>query len=183
MRLFIACHIDIDILNKIEKFISPFRKQYQNVKWVPVHNMHLTLKFLGEVNEELLTDIQLKLSEIQQSQFQIQLYGVGAFPNMRFPKIFWLGINDENNEFTELFHKVEAQLEILGFQKEKRAFSPHLTLCRFKDKIPKELTEDFKPHKDLDFGIQRIRHFSLIQSKLKSSGAEYTVLNEYRLLS
>lgn len=181
MRLFIAVHVDVPILNKIAKFVKPFKEKYKSVKWVPIENMHLTLKFLGDVQNDLVEEIQDRLSLIDSPAFNLKLINVGAFPNMRSPKIFWIGIEEEEDLFTQLFNNVEDQLEHLDFPKEKRAFSPHLTLCRFKDKIPQELTNDFKSYSNGEFRVQFINQFSLIQSKLKSTGAEYTVLKNFPL--
>ena len=171
MRVFVAVEISgDDVIRSIKKFQSNVK-----VKAKPVlsENLHFTLQFLGEISEDDVKKISHALKSIKFSSFEIIFQGVGAFPNMRSPRVIWIG-TDENggNLLKELASKVEKVLLPLGFKKDK-PFKSHITVFRIKNKISnvsKEL-EKFELEK---FGSQQISYIKLKQSILTPQGPHYS---------
>ncbi|MCE5311951.1 MAG: RNA 2',3'-cyclic phosphodiesterase, partial [Nitrospiraceae bacterium] len=140
-------------------------------------------KFLGEVKESDIGVIEQTLSRISQnhSSFSLQIHGVGAFPDMRRPSVVWAGV-DESKELTNLWSDIENAAAGMGFMKESRRFSPHLTIARIKDPgTVVGLAEVILPHKDAFFGSIDVACFSLMKSLLKPEGPVYSVLADFYL--
>jgi len=180
MRLFIAMPLPEEIEEHLGKVIFALKQKRGKVKWVAPKNIHLTVKFLGEVDEDqvdkitpLLTEVALKFKVIKTSSDR-----VGAFPNLSHPKIIWAGLNGETARMTEIAEAIEDALEPLGFEKENRRFKAHLTLGRIKDgRDLNELTDyiksyDFTP---AAFDMDRI---VLFKSTLTPRGPIYERLFE-----
>jgi len=179
MRVFVA----IEISNK--EVIKSIRKIQDKInidaKPVETKNFHFTLQFLGEVSEEIKHKIIQALHTIEFSSFNITLKGVGAFPKLKFPRVIWIG-TDENggNMLIQLSKKVEKVMEPLGFFSDK-PFKPHITIFRIKKKIG-DITNELESQKVIDFGIQEISSIKLKKSKLTSSGPIYSDLMEVQAI-
>jgi 2'-5' RNA ligase len=136
----------------------------------------LTLKFLGDVSDDLVPDIENRLKLIGKSYqlFSIGIRGVGAFPNFKNPNVLWLGV-EASSQLGALFRDIDATLSEIGFEKDDGRFSPHLTIGRVKDRhnIGRVLNE-LSTYKDAFFGTIEIREILLMESVLKPSGAEYS---------
>lgn len=179
MRTFVA----IDLGEKIKKNLSHFIKKLDSynphVRWVKDQGMHLTLKFIGEISEKKASDIQTALMELsaKHESFALRLVGTGRFPpRSRHPRVLWVGI-EESDKLKSLQQEVEFQLEKLSISREKRKFSPHLTLGRVKSSqniIP--ILNELSLNKDTEFGSMAVEKIALFKSTLKPTGAEYTVL-------
>ncbi len=164
-----------DALAQIAKHISKDAAEFSLVK---PENMHLTLKFLGEVSEEKVEGIKKALGEISFAPFQATVAGVGAFPSLDRVNVVWVGLAD-GKEAVKLQHQIDDSLEKIGFAKEKE-YTPHLTICRVKYVKEKEqLREAIKKMqvKQMTFSIDS---FVLMQSTLTREGAVYTMVQEYR---
>ncbi|MCB1191506.1 MAG: RNA 2',3'-cyclic phosphodiesterase [Leptospiraceae bacterium] len=151
------------------------------INWVSEENFHITLKFIGEVEEEKLFDISDSLSEIKFTPFTITIRGVGSFqgkPN----QILWAGVQ-ESEELINLFNQIEKVLGQHEIPKEKRRYSPHITLGRAKGINQKKLDEYmFTNH---DFSILEsvpINNFQIFSSVLKPKGPVYTIEREYDMI-
>jgi len=131
MRLFIAINLPAPLRDGIHDASRPLRDARLPVRWVPPENYHLTLKFLGEVHPDKIESIQSALDRIgrEAASFDVCLEGVGAFPTIRRPRVIWLGA-DPSPALRCLKQDVEWSLGALGFERETRAFHPHLTLGR-----------------------------------------------------
>ncbi|MBI4690412.1 MAG: RNA 2',3'-cyclic phosphodiesterase [Nitrospirae bacterium] len=180
IRCFIAIELPEEIKKDIDAHVERLKATGADVKWVKVENLHLTLKFLGSAPEKMIPDISRKLLEIakQHNSFYIRMSGAGVFPNMKFPRIVWLGIND-SDEIKRLQRDIDESMKEFGFEPEDRDFSPHLTIGRVrssrnKDNLMKELTT----LKDVDFGNIKVEKITLMKSELKTTGAEYFRLSE-----
>ncbi|HAX62290.1 MAG TPA: RNA 2',3'-cyclic phosphodiesterase, partial [Elusimicrobia bacterium] len=137
MRLFIAVNIRAETKDKIAGIQSVFKKNCDGIKWTSPENLHLTLKFLGEVddNKKDLISEKLRQAVIGIKKFEIDFEKIGVFPDETSPRVLWLGAGTGKTELENLAQKVESLLMStaeLDFEKEKRPFSAHLTLGRFK---------------------------------------------------
>jgi 2'-5' RNA ligase len=153
------------------------------VGWAAVSSIHLTLKFLGEADPEMVPGMTASLQAACEDHrsFELQLRGLGCFPNMRNPRVLWCGIEGETDALSLLQGKVESACTSLGFSREERAFKPHLTLGRVKGKRNLQpLIDCIKMGSDSGHSF-RVDHFNIYQSILKPQGAEYTVLNTIAL--
>ena len=178
MRTFIAIEIsDKKILEKIQKFQQELQIDAKPTK---INQIHFTLKFLGEINDEQCEKIKDSLREITFSQFDLLLKGVGGFPNLRNPRIVWIGTEDVGaKKLIEISNKIEAGLMPLGFHNDKK-FIPHLTVFRIKNKID-DVSSRLKEYKSIEFGSQPITKIKLKRSILSPKGQEYSdllVINE-----
>ncbi len=179
MRTFVAIEIsNDDIINSIKKFQSEI-----NINANPVgpKNFHFTLQFLGEVSEEISQKIIQALRKIEFSSFSVNLKGVGAFPKPKFPRVIWVGTDDDGgNMLIQLSKKVEKVLEPLGFFSNK-PFKPHITIFRIKKKIG-DITNELNSQKTVDFGMQEVTNLKLKKSELTPSGPIYSDLEEIKAL-
>jgi 2'-5' RNA ligase len=182
MRLFVAIGLPSEIQTKLEEFQNELKPFARDAKWVNPKSIHLTLKFLGEVKEDKLTELHDALSKSAKvsASIPITIQGCGFFPNHRRPSVFWAGIQGPALHPLQL--RIEERTQPLGFEGENRPYSPHLTLARFKDprgRLP--IAQEAEKRKEFPFGDFVATDFSLYQSVLKRSGAEYTVLKSFPL--
>jgi len=177
MRTFVAIEIsNNEVINSIKKIQD---KININARPIESKNFHFTLQFLGEISEENSQKIIQALRTIEFSSFSINLKGVGAFPKPKFPRVIWIG-TDENggNMLIQLSKKVEKVLEPLGFFSDK-PFKPHITVFRIKKKIG-DITKELENQKMVDFGIQEVTSIKLKKSELTSNGPIYSDLEEIK---
>jgi 2'-5' RNA ligase len=180
-RLFVAIGLPEplrDELENLQKQLQPFAR---DAKWVNVSGIHLTLKFLGYVDPAQIPEIIEALSDKVKtfSPVMIQARGCGFFPNARRPNVLWVGIDAP--EVTPLQQNVEEAMAKLGFEKENRAFSPHLTLARFKDhRGHLALAKETEKLAGKDFGSFTANSFSLYESVLRPQGAQYHALQDFQ---
>lgn len=181
MRSFIAIDFDEHIKTDINKYIERWRKMAAGVKWVGMHGMHLTLKFLGNIDPEKLPILRdtIENTASQHSPFPIKLKGTGSFPpRSRSPRVLWIGI-ESGPALSSLHTDIESQLAQHGIPRETRAFHPHLTLGRVKKHpLSPVMTEEFRQHHETIFGEMLFRKITIFQSILSSSGAQYSSLAE-----
>ena len=180
MRLFVALEIPTSIRNALAALIKELRSAAPKVKWVRPENLHVTLKFMGEAAPEKLDAIRAALSGLHSPEVvELRFRGLGFFPNEKRPRVFWAGMEASPN-LAYLASGVDKALAALGFPLETREFTPHLTLARFDHPgIPTELRAAVERNTVREFGTLRSGEFHLIESKLKSSGAEYTTLQSF----
>jgi 2'-5' RNA ligase len=177
MRLFVAMDIPEDVRTRLAALIARLRHAYRNARWVRIEGLHVTLKFIGETPPGKTAEIENALASApSRAPIPINFRGVGFFPNDRRPRVLWAGIA-AGPELSALASSVDTALASLGFPREERAFSPHLTLARF------DTPRGFAPLRDaiekaapLEFGSATAKEFHLYQSVLKPGGAEYTRL-------
>jgi len=181
IRTFIAIQIPEDIKNEISTFQEELKAAGKGIGWVKPDNIHLTLKFLGSTDEQLIDDIDEKIKDsvVGINQFQIQVQGIGAFPNLKRPRVIWIGANSETDQLGVVVQKLEKNLEVLGFKPENRKFSAHLTVGRVKDnrKINSVL-ERVKSFSEFDAGTFTVEKIELIKSDLHPAGAIYSPLRK-----
>jgi 2'-5' RNA ligase len=175
MRSFIAVKISPDQREKLADLIKNLKKSGAEVKWVKPENLHITLKFLGEVDEKGLPNIfdSLEKSLTNEQSFQFNLKGLGCFPNLHRPRVIWVGIERGADDLSRLAGMVDDCMLGFGFEKEKRGFSPHLTIGRVKStRLIERLTGMFK---NVEFLTESciIDEAIFYQSILKPEGPTY----------
>lgn len=181
-RIFIALKIDLTEKNRIliEKLKSSFAKS--KIRWTSEDNYHLTLKFLGEIPAYFINSIELLLTQTlsEFSEFNFELKGLGTFGGNK-PKVIWMGIQ-ATDVLNSLQNRIDDTLVELGFEKEKRPFSPHLTLGRIKYlKDPAYFSQVIQEYQNKPFQIININKIVLFESFLKSEGPVYKSLKEFNL--
>jgi RNA 2',3'-cyclic 3'-phosphodiesterase len=179
VRLFIAIAIPDSIRDAFANFLREMHAAVPDVKFVRPENLHVTLKFLGNTPPERLEALCNALSAIRSSPVSLGLHGLGAFPNERRASVLWAGIIGPPN-LASLASDVDRAAHSLGFPLETRRFAPHLTLARLNAPgLPSKLAQLAADNARRSFGSFTIAEFHLIESKLKSSGAEYTTLRTF----
>ncbi len=164
-RLFIAIEIPQEIKSNFQKLHRDL-SLLKNSNVVPFENIHLTLKFIGETDKR--KDILEILENVKFSRFEITLEKTGVFPNLYYPRVFWVGVR-KNPELNNLFNLIENKLENLDIPKETRNFSPHITLCRFKGETnTKKLENLILDYEKTTFGTFEVQEVILFKSHLRS---------------
>lgn len=181
IRAFIA--VDIPVSQKVTNIINELKKIQINAKIVEIENMHLTLKFLGDTDENLIDEIEkiIKYSTKDMENFEITLKSMGVFPNQNYIKIAWIGV--ENAEpLKKIAGTIDDKLHKLGFKKEIRPFSAHLTIARIKSAKNKEkLIQLINKYQDTELQKIIIDKIILKKSILTSQGPIYTNLKEIKI--
>ena len=180
MRLFIAISLSPEIRNDFSVLLHKLGPLAPLVKFVRAENLHLTLKFLGEVSPVKLDAVCTTLSTIRSSRpMTLEFRSLGLFPNESHPRVLWGGVESSSN-LKSLAADIDHAMHKLGFPLENRAFLPHLTLARFyKPGLPPKLGATVIENSSRSFGSLTATEIHLIQSKLKPSGAEYTILQSF----
>jgi len=184
IRCFVAVQVPATVLSAVEQYIKALNKTVSDIHWVKVNGIHVTLKFLGEIQPALVEqveEIMVPLSHLYKP-FRIKLKGSGCFPNKSKPRVFWLGLEqDSAKTLSEIHGWIDTNLKPLGFSEEERGFSPHLTIGRVRK--PQNFDNLFnfiekKPFAEHAFSIEKI---DLMRSELKPTGAEYSEIKSYPL--
>ncbi len=187
MRVFIA----IDIGEEVRAALSDLQQQLQSkvdikkgdVKWVNPQNIHLTLKFLGEIKDEQVVEVCNIVKEVagRHKSFELDIQTVGHFGG-RSARVLWVGAGEGKNNLLGLQKDLEQQLALAGWPEEKREFSGHLTLCRVRNpKAGVKLAAVSEDYRDFKLGIISADSVSVYQSQLRPTGPVYTLLGNYKL--
>jgi len=175
LRLFIAIDIPDEIKRAISELIGRLKKTGSDVKWVRPETVHITLKFLGEVEESKIKAITDRLEMISKrhAPFELEAVGTGVFPDYSRPRVLWIGIR-QNEEVQKIYEEINTELKALGFEEENRAFKPHLTIGRVKSRSGLNQTlKTLRGFSKRDFGKISVKEILLMKSTLKPTGAEY----------
>ena len=190
LRAFLASEVPAALQDAIQASTSLLRRSLGSdiVRWVPAHNIHLTLKFLGDISESNLALIkQLLITEVSQfPAFDVQIEGIGSFPNPRRPRVTWVGLTAPSALAT-LQHSIDAFATRLGYGSEERGFSPHLTIGRIRQNVlPPDLQKirsALEQTKIGYLGTCRVRAVYLFKSELHAEGSIYTKMFSAPLIS
>lgn len=184
MRLFIALPLEKSVKDELDKLIATLKRQGGPVKWVKAENIHLTLRFLGETNDNLVSDIKHHIDEVVNTHRKVQtsINNLGGFPNLNRPRVIWVGIEQNLDALRKMANDIEHRMRSLGFEKETKPFKAHLTLGRVRD--PKgldNLTNFMKDYRleEMPLLFDRI---VLFKSTLTPQGPIYERLREATLL-
>ena len=175
IRAFLAINLEPQVIEKIYRSIDDLRERIPAVRWVPMTNLHLTVKFFGDIEEAQVEPIAVALQNQLElfPRFTINAKGLGVFPERGRPKILWVGLT--GNELAGLAARVHSSLLPLGFAPEQRSFTPHLTIGRWRDsdRAPRTLKQELERWRDCTFGHSVVNEVILMHSVLKAGGAVY----------
>jgi 2'-5' RNA ligase len=183
IRAFIAVDLDDPVIEKICNVVEILKSRITEIRWLRKENLHLTLKFLGNIAESQVEPIATALRHPLGlfSPCNISAKGLGVFPDFRRPKILWVGLTGD--QLVQLTAEIESALMPLGFTPENRAFTPHLTIGRWREgnRPAKNLRQKIGSLNDFEFGACAVRQIVLFQSVLKPEGASYSELRTIQL--
>jgi len=184
VRCFVALNLSSELRSRLAWIQDQLKAAAAEVSWVNPENIHLTLKFLGEVEEARLPAVRVTVQEALQGEEGVwaMVAGLGAFPPSGPPRVIWAGIRAGGEDLARLQARIEAALERIGFPRESRRFTPHLTLGRMRSsRGSPALLELISSHRGVELGILEAESVELMESRLHPSGAIYTVLESYPL--
>jgi RNA 2',3'-cyclic 3'-phosphodiesterase len=173
IRTFIALHIPDDIKDTLQKGITRLKEKNRSVKWVRPEGMHITLKFLGDIPEDLVGPLseELDRAALPHPMLTLELSSFGAFPNVKRPRVVWAGLKGDVEGLAGLAVSVDKACARCGISEERRPFSAHITLGRLKAPTMVDLDTGSLA------GVFTAREVLLYRSELLPEGAWYTVLH------
>lgn len=176
MRLFIAIPVPCTLL--IRSLLKQLREMGTAIRTVDPSQFHITVKFLGDVPDEKVPQLKELVWQTQEMPIdRLNLFGLGAFPRLERPEVIWIGV-ERNPSLIQLNKHLEDSCAQLGFPRETRSYSPHLTLARIKRKPPAALARLLAEHTSTLFGEHSVPQVVLYRSDLRPSGPIYTQLDE-----
>jgi 2'-5' RNA ligase len=180
MRAFIAIDLPETIHQELARQQATFGSLCRDARWTRPEGIHLTLRFLGEIGDSQVSKVTEALQGLGGfPRFSVEIKGFGFFPDARRPRVFWAGVVAPA-ELIQLAGRVEDAMERLGFPRESRAYSPHLTLARFREPRPQPaLREEAERRSELSLGRFEVTEFYLYESRLAPQGAEYRKISRF----
>lgn len=181
-RTFIAIAPSEEVVERAERALMRLRRLADNVKWVERHNLHWTLHFLGEIDDQEVYEVcqAAERAAARVSPFACTAEGIGAFPSADRPRTLWLGLRDGRQQMEVLHEQLDEELKPLGFRGERRQFVPHLTLGRAGRSLrPAEiaaLAAELAKLGTFEGGAQGVDELTVYASRLRREGPEYAVL-------
>ncbi len=186
IRSFIAIELPEPAKEFLGELSHRLRSFGGDVKWVRADGMHVTLRFLGGVNRDLISILERELAPVfsDYSPCGLSLSGVGCFPNLRNPRVIWVGVDDPTDTLVSLASEIEDRLALLGFKRENRAFHAHITLGRVRSsRRSSDLSEGIRQLSDASGPSFIASRATLFRSILQPSGAEHTPLHYFHFRS
>jgi 2'-5' RNA ligase len=188
LRCFIAIELTEEIKAGLSRLQAKLKAGSQSpVKWVDPYSIHLTLKFLGNVNLDMMSQITEAMAEAAQeaSPLQLEVKGLGVFPNPRRVQVIWVGVSGDLDKLIQLQKRLETNLARLGFAPEARAFTPHLTLARVREQASADERQKLGElvagtRFEAGYGLP-VEAISLMRSQLTRAGAIYSQLSSIKL--
>jgi 2'-5' RNA ligase len=184
MRLFIAVEIPDEVKKKVVELISELKKVEASIKWVEEENLHITLKFLGWVEDK---DLEKLISMVSQTvenygSFKVNFSGMGTFPEGKSPRVVWVGTTEGAEALEKLAKGLENDLSSAGFRSEKREFRSHLTIGRIKEQKGVDILKaKMASIKDPNFGEAMIDRVFIMKSTLTAKGPIYEKIRGVKL--
>ncbi len=180
IRTFVAVEISPAVRQAAAEVVGELATGAADVKWVEPENLHLTLKFLGDVNSREIPDVCRKVQQAAapRQPFPLVVRGAGAFPSVARPRTIWLGVKEGSDEITTLTERLESALAELGFGRESRRFHPHLTLGRVRRGGPglAALSENLQALAEWEVGRFAVDQLVVFSSQLSRSGPIHEAL-------
>jgi 2'-5' RNA ligase len=184
-RIFVAVDISDEARRGAASYIESLRKEFRDVRvgWERAEKLHLTMKFLGNCEENQLIELEKAVAGISReiSKFRFQVAETGVFPNARNPRVLWIDVKDAAGNLSKINDRLETECEKIGFARENRRFVPHLTIARIKephrarDLAQTHLQNKFEPVETL---VSRI---VIYESQLLPTGSVYSVVSKHEL--
>ena len=184
MRTFIAVEIPDAIKDGIAELESRLKRTGTDIRWVEPGNIHITLKFLGDIEQDRTAVVHegLGAALVTIGPFDLKLGRVGAFPDLNRPRVFWVSVTAGRDELFAMQHSIEAELHARGFVREERPFSPHLTIGRVRS--PRGLARLTELVRTTEFETEAfpVTRASVVKSDLRPDGPVYTVIDHVELV-
>ncbi len=180
LRMFIAIPIPPLLGEWLHDIQAQLGSTTSDVRWVKVANVHLTLRFLGDIASQQVQIIAGAMDRClaTRAPFRLAAGGVGVFPNLQRARVIWVGLDGDTNELSAMQAELESALARIGFKREQRPFRPHLTIGRVRRRIaPRTLRTALQPLSKMASGAFWADRLVLYRSTLKPSGAAYTALH------
>ncbi|NNF99868.1 MAG: RNA 2',3'-cyclic phosphodiesterase [Desulfobacteraceae bacterium] len=180
MRAFIALETPDSVKGYLNGLQQELRTRIDNIRWVRPENIHLTLKFLGEIDIAQVASIATVLDNISLpcGEPALEIKGLGVFPGIKRPRVIWSGIAGDTAGLMTMQKDLEMLLEKIGFKKEPRRFTAHLTIGRIKGRIdPKQIVAAINEVSAHDPVLFEVKRLLLLQSRLRPEGAVYSQLH------
>jgi 2'-5' RNA ligase len=185
--VFVAIELPAPVRRKLIEHIDRLRILVpdERASWVPEENLHLTLKFLGDIPltnvEKLSAAASIAASRVE--PFEIVVDGCGSFPPRGQPRVLWIGIEDTSGKLAPLYQAIENECAKVGFPREPRAFHPHLTIARIRK--PQGSRQLVAMHQEIGFNRETVSasHLAVIRSELRSAAARHTIVARHALAS
>ena len=190
MRLFVGIEIDPAAAAKADALISELRRRAERlspqarISWVPAERLHLTVRFIGNVDDDQLQTILAALQvPLEQAPFDLTLEGTGAFPKSGPPRVLWVGLTDGRESLQRVEREVTSRLGPAGVPPEDRVYSPHLTVARIRDAAGLKSVRLFEGISDRVLGTTGVEAITLFESRLSPKGSTYVALQRTPLRS
>lgn len=180
IRAFFSFDIeDQAIIRQLTKVQKMLLNSGAHLKTVKPQNIHLTIRFLGDISPAMVDAIYEEMEQVSFSSFTVELNGLGAFPKLTYPRVVWAGITKGADKLIDVFDQLEPRLRGLGFKPDWKGFSPHLTIARVRSgKNKAQLIKLIRELENYEFGTIKAECFRLKKSDLTPKGPIYTTLRE-----
>lgn len=170
---------DQTIIRRLTEVQGMLANTGANLKLVKAQNIHLTVRFLGNIPPSMVEAIYKEMKQLFFNAFEIELIGLGAFPKLTYPRVVWAGITKGADKLIDVFDQLEPRLRGLGFKPDWKGFSPHLTIARVRSgKNKAQLIKLIRELENYEFGTIKAECFRLKKSDLTPKGPIYTTLRE-----
>jgi 2'-5' RNA ligase len=178
VRAFLSIDIENQtLLPQISKTQSKLDSESAKMKLVEIENIHFTLRFLGDTSLSKIVEIESYLRHIKVDPFEIEVRGVGAFPTKRKPRVIWIGVTKNADRVINLKREIDTHLEKLGYQPERKKFTPHATIARVRHvKDVGRIVDNLEGLANESIGLMTVSNFSMKKSTLTPSGPIYDTL-------
>ena len=186
MRSFIAIELSHEIREALAILVKDLQKDGIQGRWVSPNNIHLTLRFLGNIRDDQAVEIGKLMEEVAKGffPFTVSLEGLGAFPHAARPRVLWVGVGKGKDHLIHLQGELERRLTSMGFAPEDKAFKPHLTLARFKfpkEEVRRRVYQACRKREQARWGVMEAASVVLFESMLSPQGARYRKVKEVAL--
>ncbi len=183
IRCFVAIEIPAPVQSVFEKIQNELRTEIGRASWTRIGNFHLTLKFLGDVKKDSISDVCNAIDKvaIEQKPFSLEFGGIGTFPNLSCPRVLWLGLKHGVKTTTGLSRYINNALFHWDVKKDER-FHPHVTLARLRQSMDlREYSDLFEKYQTIQNTFVAVNEITLVKSELHPNRAIYTPINRFHL--
>lgn len=184
IRAFIAISLPPRIRELVVEVQERFHECGKTLSWIKPENVHLTVRFLGNISEEKVPAIgeAIKKGIADTHPFRMEIDEIGVFPNLKYPRVIWLGVEEATHTLIDLENRISDEMETLGFEREERKFTPHITLGWVKTYKKKNKIIEIIQSQGKIYGAEiAMESVELYRSDLKPTGAVHTVLSRFSL--
>ena len=181
IRSFLAFDMESDtVLNRLKAAQALLVQTGADLKLVEPQNIHITVRFLGDITPDTAEKIFEEMKKIQFTPFNVQISGLGVFPDLHYPRVVWAGMTEGADQLKNVFTQLEPRLQGLGFTPDPKGFSPHLTIARVRSGTNKtQLAEFINKNANYDFGAIKAECLRLKKSDLTPKGPIYSTFKEF----